>query len=605
MKEINGFKIEKFNQYDLDQGLKKSTCPLCSKDRKKKTDKCLMIDWNRGLATCQHCGEVLQLHTYQKKEQERTYVKPEFKNNTNLSDRLVKWFESRKISQGTLKLMKICEGPEWMPQLKKETNTIQFNYFRDNELINVKYRDGSKNFKLFKDAEKTFYNLDHIRTSKDCIIVEGEIDCLSFIECGIYHCVSTPNGSTLKGVNLDYLDNSIEYFENKDRVYLALDNDEPGQNVQNEIIRRLGPEKCHLVDLEDCNDPNEYHIKYGAERLRRTIEIAKQAPLCNVITLNDIKSQLHDFYANGSPKGHVIGLKKFDEVFSTYRKMYIVVTGIPTHGKSDFVDQMAIGYNLQNGWKGAYCSVENDPKYLHIDKLCRKLAGIRPSVPDNLKQGNWPLVEDHVNDNFFFVDYSDGYDLKKVLNKVRELVLRKGIKFFVLDPYNKIKLKESSNKSINDYTNDYLLEIDTFCRQYDLLCLLVMHPIKMHKVNGITPEPDMYSIKGGGEVYDMTPQGLLVHRDFDREIVKVKVLKCKFQNLGLNGAECYFKWNTVNGRYTPITNEVDSMTSIFNFKYDYSNWLVNEDPQTEFNINQGIEPDEDPFKEIDDELMPF
>ena len=47
----------------------------------------------------------------------------------------------------------------------------------------------------------------------------------------------------------------------------------------------------------------------------------------------------------------------------------------------------------------------------------------------------------------------------------------------------------------------------------------------------------MYNIKGGGEWYDASYHGLLVHRDYEAKTVKVKVLKVKFQNLGENGAE--------------------------------------------------------------------
>ena len=76
--ELNGFKIDKYNQYDLPDKEKLSTCPLCSADRKKNKEKCLMLDWDRGLGTCQHCGEVLQLHTYHKKDRKKEYKKPEF-----------------------------------------------------------------------------------------------------------------------------------------------------------------------------------------------------------------------------------------------------------------------------------------------------------------------------------------------------------------------------------------------------------------------------------------------------------------------------------------------------------------------------------------------
>ena len=57
--ELNGFKIDKFNQYNLQENAKLSTCPLCSSNRKKNTEKCMMLDWNTGLGTCQHCGEVI------------------------------------------------------------------------------------------------------------------------------------------------------------------------------------------------------------------------------------------------------------------------------------------------------------------------------------------------------------------------------------------------------------------------------------------------------------------------------------------------------------------------------------------------------------------
>ena len=62
----------------------------------------------------------------------------------------------------------------------------------------------------------------------------------------------------------------------------------------------------------------------------------------------------------------------------------------------------------------------------------------------------------------------------------------------------------------------------------------------------------MYNIKGGGEWYDASYHGLLVHRDYEAKTTKVKVLKVKFQNLGENGAEAFFKWETKSGTYIPI-----------------------------------------------------
>jgi twinkle protein len=102
---------------------------------------------------------------------------------------------------------------------------------------------------------------------------------------------------------------------------------------------------------------------------------------------------------------------------------------------------------------------------------------------------------------------------------------------------------------------DYLSKIETFCKKYDVLTFIVAHPTKMYKGNdGKIEEPTMYNIKGGGEWYDASYHGLLVHRDYDAKTTKVKVLKVKFQNLGENGAESHFTWEPRSGSFVP--NEV-------------------------------------------------
>jgi len=546
--ELNGFTIEKFNQYDLKVGAPVSTCPLCSHDRKKKKDKCASLDWKTGLGTCHHCGEKFQLHTYEKAVKE--YVKPKWRNNTELSDRAIKWFESRGISQDTLVRMKVTEGPEWMPQTSKEENTIQFNYFKNGELVNTKFRDGRKNFKLVKNAEKVFYNIDSIVDCDTVIIVEGEMDALSLVEAQVPCVVSVPNGATTTRLNLDYLDSSIDLFDSKDRVVLALDNDEPGIALQSEFIRRLGAEKCYTASFGECKDANEYLQRYGGHELRRAIAEATPVPLENVVQLKDIENELEDFITEGFKPGYQVGLPNFDQIFSTYTGQFITVTGIPSSGKSDFVDQMAVGYNINYGWKTAFASPENKPTFLHAHKLIRKFWKGMPGKKD-LGSEKWNLVTSHVNDNFFFIE-NERYDLDSVLEKGAELVKRKGIKCLVIDPFNKVKMKTKREMSIPDYTMEYLQKIEIFAKKYDVLVIVVAHPTKMYKgTDGKIEEPTMYNIKGGGEWYDASYHGLLVHRNYEEKTVKVKVLKVKFQNLGENGGEAHFKWQHDSGLYKP------------------------------------------------------
>ena len=559
--EINGFQIEQFNQYDLPAGKAEGICPVCSEHRKpeNKKAKCASYDWERGLGTCHHCSNTFQLHTYQRKgNAEKIYIKPEPIQPKEVSTKVQEWFQSRGISNDTLKALKVTEGKEFMPQTSKEENAIHFNYFMGDELINVKYRDGRKNFKLYKGAEKVFYNINAIVGYEYCVIVEGEMDALSLHEAGIPNVVSVPNGATIGTNNLDYLDNCIDYFTDKEKVILALDGDEAGQALQNEFIRRLGAEVCFIATFDDCKDSNEYLLKHGKESLAQRITGAKPVPLEGVTTFKDIEDEITDFVRNGFKPGYQVGLKNFDDIFSTYTGQFITVTGIPSSGKSDFVDQMVVGYNMNYGWKTAFASPENAPTYLHAHKLMRKVWGDMPSKED-IGSGKWDQVADHCNSNFYHIDM-DRYSLEGVLRKGAELVKRKGIKCLVIDPFNKVRDYDGNSGDVNAYTLEYLTKIEIFAKKYDVLVIVVAHPTKMYKdANGKIEEPTMYNIKGGGEWYDASYHGLLVHRDYENKTVKCKVLKVKFQNLGENGAEAHFKWEYKSGCFLPIRDPSQSI----------------------------------------------
>tara|TARA_R110002073_G_scaffold142403_1_gene294267 strand:+ start:4784 stop:6508 length:1725 start_codon:yes stop_codon:yes gene_type:complete len=560
--DINGFEIDNFNVHGLTEGKKEGTCPLCSDTRKpaNRKQKCASYDWMRGIGSCHNCNSTFQLHTFKRKGNPlKVYERPApidalAKKPT---DKFVTWFESRGISEKTLTDLKVTTGRAWMPQTQQEENVIEFNYYIGNELINIKSRDGRKNFKLHKGAEKVFYNIDSIVGHDYCIIVEGEMDVLALHEAGIENAISVPNGATLNTNNLEYLDNCIDYFVDMTKIIVAVDMDEPGDALRQELVRRLGAEVCYIADFGDDKDANDCLMNSGVEALVDVIASARQVPLENVTTFRDVEDEVTDFVENGFKPGFQIGLRNFDEIFSTYTSQFIAVTGVPSSGKSDFVDQMCVGYNKNYQWKTAYASPENHPTFLHAHKLMRKHWEGMPKKSD-IGGDKWNQIADHVNDSYFFIDM-DKYSLDEVLRKGAELVKRKGIKVLVIDPFNKVRDKGGSD-DVNRYTMEYLSKIEIFAKKYDVLVIVVAHPTKMYKdKDGKMEEPTMYSIKGGGEWYDASYHGLLVHRDYVNNTVKVKVLKVKFQNLGKNQAEAHFRWDSPSGCYIPenIVEEVN------------------------------------------------
>ena len=241
---------------------------------------------------CHHCEASGVLKGYLKPQYKpiKVYRRPTPKPMLKVSEKALKYFESRKISRRTIEKLGITEGKVFMPQDGKDMNTIQFNYFLEGELINVKYRTGNKHFMLEKDCELIPYNIDSICGKDECIITEGEMDALSFIECGFDSVVSVPNGASS---NLSYLDDFIDgWFDDKQTIYIASDTDTKGLELRQELIRRFGAERCRIVTYgEGCKDANEHLIKYGNSSLCDRIKQAKDIKIEGVFELEDYDGQ--------------------------------------------------------------------------------------------------------------------------------------------------------------------------------------------------------------------------------------------------------------------------------------------------------------------------
>lgn len=70
-----------------------------------------------------------------------------------------------------------------------------FPYYRNGELVNIKYRSLDKEFSQVPKAEKVLFGVDDCKGASEIIIVEGEMDKLALEEAGFRHVVSVPDGA--------------------------------------------------------------------------------------------------------------------------------------------------------------------------------------------------------------------------------------------------------------------------------------------------------------------------------------------------------------------------------------------------------------------------
>ena len=428
-------------------------------------------------------------------------------------------------------------------QYKNIPNCICFDYYLEGELINVKYRDARKNFKLYKGAEKIFYNLDSIATEKTCVIVEGEFDVLAYATANVNNVISVPNGFNTKGnINLEYLDNYIEYFENKDIIYIAVDNDEAGEKGQKELIRRLGVEKCKIVDFKDCKDANDYLLKHGDVALLNTLKNAKDIKIEGVFEVEDVKESMLYGYRNGKVRGTTTYIPELDNAWTWRGGEVNLWTGYQNEGKSLALNQLCAIRAYWENAKVAIFSPENFPLNDLFDDIIEMFIG---KSSDLYYKNNYMSELEYknglkfVNDNFFAIYPEKDFKLDSIFKRTKYLVKKKGIRTLIIDPYNVVEHKIKSGEREDLYISRFMAQLKRFAVDYDLSVNLVAHqntPKKNENDGGRFYKPFINNIKGGGTFADKADNVITVWRpnraiDFKDTEVVIESQKIKKQRL--------------------------------------------------------------------------
>jgi twinkle protein len=573
---------------DFDQSKKaRYKCPECADGRKNSKAKDLEYYPDTQRAYCFHCSTTL--YEYKPFESAQVYTVPEWKNKTALSDKSVKYFEGRMISQSTLVEMKVYSDTEWMPQFQKEMEVICFPFFRNKKLINIKYRGAKKSFKLVSGAELIWYNFDCISEAKELIICEGEIDCLTFVENGFKNVISVPNGAKSKS---EYLDNSILFLDHIEKVYLATDVDAPGIELKEELIRRIGAERCYSVNFKDCKDANEYFCKYGGFDFKEVLNQAKPIPIDGNIEISSFYNEIIDLYENGLQKGKDVGVPEIDSYCTWELGRLCTVTGIPSSGKSEFVDFLVSKLNHLYGWKAAYFTPENYPLKYHYAKVHEKFSGYK--FRKETDKTDFQSIYEHIKDNFFYIMNEKDLTIESVMKSARSFVKQKGIKILVVDPYNKLDHQLAKGENETQYVSRFLDILVNFARFNNVLIFLIAHPRKIEA----DKVPTMYDISGSANFYNKTDYGFTVHRMREDNgamgnSVQVHWQKIKFKHLGTQGVS-QLDYNFNNGRFDPAG------------MFDNTDWLCTKPIEVDFwdNVNTGqFKPNESFYEK--EEIAPF
>lgn len=270
-------------------------------------------------------------------------------------------------------------------------------------------------------------------------------------------------------------------------------------------------------------------------------------PVTGTVKISQFKDDILNFYKGSRQKGVCLCLEKFDNILRLDKGYLNVVTGIPSHGKSEFVDFLSVLLAKKHNWKTVYFSPENYPLEIHFNKIAEKYHG-----HSMFGRGSEKIDEaiKFIDEHYRFINATeDDLSLEKILSACMGCDIKPDC--LIIDPWNEIEhMARPQGMNESEFTGICLRKLRKFARKNNLCLFIVVHPTKLYKEKGTETYsvPTLYDVSGSAHWYNKADNGIVVYRDFINDVTEVFVKKVKFKNYGEIGGVS-FKYQKDSGNY--------------------------------------------------------
>lgn len=434
------------------------------------------------------------------------------------------------------------------------SDCVVIPFFENGSVVNRKYRTiaGEKRFSQDAGARKVFWNVDVIAdptlAKEPLIITEGEFDAMAAIQAGFPRAVSVPDGAPAEriGDNPDsakysFLDNAPQALADVHEIVLAVDGDGPGTNLLHDLALRLGKARCKWVKYpKGCKDLNDALRTYGQRGVIQTLGRAQWYAVPGVYRMSELPPL-------PEKRAYRIGLPVLDDHYRLRLGDLTVITGIPGHGKSTFINEICCQMAAGHDWPAMFASFEQPPQTDHRRNLRTWFNRKRVvyQSPEELDAADaW------IERMFSFVSPSEDDDatLEWLLERCSTAIIRHGAKIIVIDPWNEIEHVRPPDMSMTEYTGFAIKQFRRLARKHLVHVIVAAHPTKQKKLdNGDFAIPTLYDIADSAHWYNKSEVGIVVHRSSTGTIVRVA--KSKFHDEIGRPGDVPVAFNPETGRY--------------------------------------------------------
>jgi twinkle protein len=338
--------------------------------------------------------------------------------------------------------------------------------------------------------------------------------------------------------------------------------DGPGEMLAHEIARRVGRDRCFRVRMPSLNDvqikdPNECLIEHGADVLRECVAHAEPWPIDGLHDVEKFSLAVLDLYNGKGPQPLTTGFPEFDLAFRYMHGQFIAVTGIPNHGKSRWIDQVAVQTARLREEKWAFFSPETGDEN-HIADLCEIWAGnpFFDGPTPRMTEREVMIAMAWLNERIFLlgaVEHTPSIDW--LLERARAAVIRYGVKNIVIDPYNELEASRPERQTETEFVSQLISKCKRFAKHHECTIWMVIHPTKLRGgEDGKDPIPGLYDLAGSAHWRNKADAGLVVYRDYEKAATFVISKKIRRQPMCGRPGTVRFEFIGADRRFKDVPN---------------------------------------------------
>lgn len=438
-------------------------------------------------------------------------------------------------------------------------DTLAIPYFDANAIVATKFRTvgADKRFTQDKGGRQILWNLDCLRdaslAAEPLIITEGELDAIAALQAGYPRTVSVPGGapSTGGGKRHPYLDEAEPLMADVREIIIAADSDSAGANLLHDLAQRLGKARCKWLKYpKECKDLGDALRIYGVRGVQETLRRAAWYPVPGIYRMSELPP------VDQQPALDC-GMVHLWEHYRIRRGDFCVVTGIPGHGKSSFINEITCRMAHKHGWNTVFCSPEQVPQVDHRRALRSFHA---KKLEKTMTQEQLAAADAWIDRHFSFMVPSDDEDadLPWVMERCAVAVRQYGADIVVIDPWNELDHVRPADMSLTEYTGYAIKQFKRFARKYRVHLIVAAHPAKMQraKSDGKYPVPSLYDISDSAHWANKPDIGIVIHREnLENNETSIRVVKSRYHDQIGRPGSIRGIWNTETTSYTVVDDD--------------------------------------------------